>query len=77
MSNTTPLPIVKKCARCGGTHDEMFPDVYCWEETFRMYFDPEFFADPILVKICKRISERYNKSIDSAIEAMNKQEQGK
>ena len=79
MSNTTPLPIVKKCARCGGTHDEMFPDVYCWEETFRtMIYDGNIqIFDETLQAIYYRIAKRYNKSIDSAFEAMNKQEQSK
>lgn len=81
MSNTTPLPIVKKCARCGGTHDKMFPDVYCWEETFRMYCNfpihEVFSMDKNLKEIYYRLLNRYNKSIDSAFESMNKQEQGK
>ena len=63
MSNTTPLPIVKKCARCGGTHDEMFPDVYCWEETFRMIYGSNFCKamenDKELIAIYNRIQQRY------------------
>lgn len=74
----TPLPIVKKCARCGGDHDEMFPTVYCWEETFRMFFgmtkDYAFELDPLLKAIHDRIVYKHNHTIDMLLDAIKQKE---
>ena len=68
MHDEIHIPLPHKCHRCGGTHDEMFPDIYCWEETFRMYFGFEksvaFELDPQLKEIHDRIVKKHNHMID-------------